>query len=241
MKICASCCKDLPRESFSKTQWKKDQRKCTSCVNYAGETEDHQHSDNADDEDGDDELHPHCWVCLDGDGDCNSWMTSWRQWMNNNNSTDKVEPLRRDCSCRGLAGYAHLSCLAEYAMLNQNDLVHWDDQQYHKLRTLWTECHVCKQPYQNELSMDMTSVFLTDADRLPTKSSIDDRLDELASLAETLEGPRRESIEAVMAHMFMRLRINNCCKVEALSAKLAVLVWTISISVPQPKQMFAIG
>ena len=76
--------------------------------------------------------------------------------------------------------------------------------------------------------MDMTSGFLYCCDKLPTKSSFADRLDELASLAETLEGPRRESIEAVMAHMFMRLRINNCCKVEALSAKLAALVDNIS-------------
>ena len=221
MKICASCGEDLPRESFSKTQWKKDQRKCTSCVNYVKETEVHQHSDNADDEDGDDEL----LVCLGGDCNKTSWMTSWRQWLNKNNSTDKIEPLRRDCSCRGLAGYAHLSCLIEYARLNQDQ---WRGQQYHKLRTLWTECHVCKQPYQNELSMDMTSGFLYCCDKLPTKSSFDDRLDELASLAETLEGPRRESIDATMANMILRIRVNSCCKVEALSAKLAALVDNIS-------------
>ena len=208
------------------TQWKKDQRKCTSCVNYAEETEDHQHSDTADDEDGDDELIPHCWVCLDGDGDCNStsWMTSWRQWLNIN-STDKAGPLRRDCSCRGLSGYAHLSCLIEYAIVNEDQ---WRGQQYHKLRTLWTECHACKQPYQNELSIDMTTAFLYRCDKLPTKSSIDDKLDKLAALAETLEGPRREYIDATMATIIMRMRVNNCCKVEALSAKLAALVDNIS-------------
>ena len=228
MKICASCGEDLPRESFSKTQWKKDQRKCTSCVNYAA---DHQHGDNADDEDGDDELHPHCWVCLGGDCNKTSWMTSWRQWLNNNNSTDKIEPLRRDCSCRGLAGYAHLSCLAEYAMLNQNDWNDQSDQQYHKLRTFWTECHICKQPYQNELIMDMTTGFLFRCDRWLSESStsIVDGLAEFAtSLAEdeTLDGQRREDIEGAVAYVFSKLRVNNCCRVEAVNLQHS---WTVSV------------
>ncbi|KAL3802148.1 hypothetical protein ACHAW5_000233 [Stephanodiscus triporus] len=40
---------------------------------------------------------PLCWICL---GDENR---------------HDLEHLRRDCSCRGTAGFVHLSCLVEYA------------------------------------------------------------------------------------------------------------------------------
>lgn len=38
---------------------------------------------------------PRCWICLD-DG-------------------DEERPLRRDCACKGAAGYAHLACIVMYA------------------------------------------------------------------------------------------------------------------------------
>ena len=38
-----------------------------------------------------------CWICLEEEAD------------------DSGEPLRRDCSCRGGSGWAHLSCIVEYS------------------------------------------------------------------------------------------------------------------------------
>ena len=40
---------------------------------------------------------PSCWICLEEGPD------------------DTGAPLVRDCSCRGSAGFAHLSCLVKYA------------------------------------------------------------------------------------------------------------------------------
>ena len=33
MKVCAACHEDLPKESYSKKQWKLDQRRCKLCIN----------------------------------------------------------------------------------------------------------------------------------------------------------------------------------------------------------------
>ena len=38
-----------------------------------------------------------CWICLEEEAD------------------DSGEPLRRDCSCRGGSGWAHVACLVEYS------------------------------------------------------------------------------------------------------------------------------
>ena len=48
----------------------------------------------------DDEDAHSCWICLD-DG--------------------SEEPLRRECACRGAAGWSHLSCLSDYAMTQSRD------------------------------------------------------------------------------------------------------------------------
>ena len=65
----------------------------------------------------------------------------------------------------------------------------------------------------------MTIAFLFRCDRLLSKSStsIVDGLAEFASLAEdeTLDGQRREDIEGAVAYVFSKLRVNNCCRVEA--------------------------
>jgi len=56
---------------------------------------------------------PHCWICHD-------------------EGTDELgEPLRRDCSCRGLdSGFVHLSCLVEYAKQKTKQ---WDGRNFVKL------------------------------------------------------------------------------------------------------------
>ena len=44
MKICAACHKDLPKDSYSKKQWKLDQRRCKVCVNDNREVQPPQQS-----------------------------------------------------------------------------------------------------------------------------------------------------------------------------------------------------
>ena len=48
------------------------------------------------DEDSGEDV-PHCWICHEED------------------TNELGETLRRDCSCRGDSGFAHLSCIVEYA------------------------------------------------------------------------------------------------------------------------------
>jgi hypothetical protein len=66
-------------------------------------------------------------------------------------------PLVRDCSCRGdSAGFAHLSCLVTYA------------EQKCKVADVFSEpwkiCNNCKQPFQNQLSIDLASAFVSFAE-----------------------------------------------------------------------------
>ena len=44
-----------------------------------------------------------CWICLDSEPD------------------DDGRPLVRDCACRGDSGWAHLSCLVDYAESKSNE------------------------------------------------------------------------------------------------------------------------
>ena len=113
MKACAACCEELPKESFSKKQWKSKQheRRCIGCIDSdrdvaAKEASPEENEeeiisnknvvacDDAACEDEEEEEGPTCWICLDG------------------GESSDLGPLRRDCSCRGTdAGYAHLECL----------------------------------------------------------------------------------------------------------------------------------
>ena len=84
---------------------------------------------------------PHCWICHEEGTD------------------ESGEPLRRDCSCRGSdAGYAHLSCLVEYAKQKTKQ---WDRHSYGKLRKIWADCPCCKQPFQNEIEHELATEFLS--------------------------------------------------------------------------------
>ena len=64
-------------------------------------------------------------------------------------------PFVRDCSCRGdSAGFAHLSCLTKYA---EQKCKQADDQDMAAFAEPWKKCNNCKQPFQNQLSIDMAS------------------------------------------------------------------------------------
>jgi tetratricopeptide (TPR) repeat protein len=55
------------------------------------------------------------------------------------------EGLVRGCACRGTAGFAHVSCLAEQAKIlrEQAEENHSDDSQWHR----WHTCSLCEQNY----------------------------------------------------------------------------------------------
>ena len=84
---------------------------------------------------------PHCWICHE------------------EGTNELGEPLRRDCSCRGCdAGYAHLSCLVEYA---KHQTEEWDGHDLNELFKIWSDCLTCKQRHQNELRVELAIEFLS--------------------------------------------------------------------------------
>jgi len=96
MKICAACCNELPQSNFSKKQWKLKQyeRRCTDCIAANRELQlKPPPKTNVVKEDDT----PTCYICLDDGPD------------------ELGGEVMRDCSCRGSAGYVHLSCAVKYA------------------------------------------------------------------------------------------------------------------------------
>jgi hypothetical protein len=84
-----------------------------------------------------------CYICLDRGPD------------------EAGKPLVRDCSCRGnTAGFAHLSCIIEYA--NQKSKQAADSTGY---STPWVICNNCKQQFQNQVSLDLSSAFVSFAEK----------------------------------------------------------------------------
>jgi len=73
---------------------------------------------------------------------------------------DEGKPLVRDCSCRGdSAGFAHLSCLTKYA--EQKSRAAGDRNSF---SDPWEICTNCKQSFQNQLSIDLASAFVSFAE-----------------------------------------------------------------------------
>jgi hypothetical protein len=75
---------------------------------------------------------------------------------------DEGKPLVRDCSCRGdSSGFAHFSCLTKYAeqksrSTKDGEVIPFDEP--------WEICNYCKQPFQNQLAVDLASAFVTFAE-----------------------------------------------------------------------------
>jgi len=154
MKICAACCEELTKESFSKKQWqmKQHQRRCKECIDanrdvqwlMAPPTDDTAAGMRnpsppctADDEGAS------CWICLE-------------------EGTDELgKPLVRNCSCRGEFGFAHLSCIIQYAE-QKSRCVHDSVNGFlDDFNGPWGKCPNCKQRYMNELALDLATAFLT--------------------------------------------------------------------------------
>jgi hypothetical protein len=67
------------------------------------------------------------------------------------------KPVVRDCSCRGNdAGYAHLSCMIKYAEQKSKSLVGKAG-----FNEPWYKCLSCKQPFKDQLALEMTSAFIS--------------------------------------------------------------------------------
>ena len=68
-------------------------------------------------------------------------------------------PLVRDCSCRGdSAGFAYLSCLTKYA---EQKCKQAHEVDYAAFREPWKLCNNCKQPFQNQLAIDLSSACVS--------------------------------------------------------------------------------
>ena len=92
-----------------------------------------------------------CYLCL-GEGDDEEGL-----------------PLVRDCSCRGdSAGFAHLSCIIHFAEQKSEKVVDHclcgDPECVANAADIpwefiepWNTCIICKQSFQDQLSLDLTS------------------------------------------------------------------------------------
>jgi len=92
----------------------------------------------------DDDDRPCCWICLDSGPHAESGS-----------------PLRRECSCRGLSGYAHSDCLARYARRKSSIAGTADLAAFGRP---WDVCPNCSQSYRNEVAMDLSSAFIAYVD-----------------------------------------------------------------------------
>ena len=91
------------------------------------------------------------------------------------------KPLVRDCSCRGDAGFAHLSRIKEYAQRTSVDLdidrlvTTNDEANYINQFTIpWRKCSSCHQLYQHDLAIDLANCHLRFVEeKYPGNSSMD--------------------------------------------------------------------
>jgi hypothetical protein len=90
---------------------------------------------------------PCCWLCLEEGAD------------------DEGVPLVRDSSCRGLSGFAHLSCIMTYAEHEGRQAQRAHDHYGDTKKSLFEQCPNCKQNYQKDLSYYMMKARLAFAEK----------------------------------------------------------------------------
>ena len=71
-------------------------------------------------------------------------------------ASSSIGPIVRECSCRGDAAGAHLACIITYATQKSKLAATLDLAAF---TMPWNECINCKQCYQGQLSLDLSSAF----------------------------------------------------------------------------------
>ena len=106
-----------------------------------------------------------CYICLDEGPD------------------EAGKPLVRDCSCRGEAGFAHLSCIVKFAEQKSQQAAEVDAD-LDVFTDPWYVCTNCKQPFRNRLSRDLSSAFVSFAEEghVHPGNSVDDKLKVMVAL-----------------------------------------------------------
>ena len=146
MPRCCDCGQVRGKKDFSKSQWKKPQDK-KRCVDCAFDVE-QQASEGKE--------RPSCWICLCDD-------------------QTRVNPIVRECGCRGTAGNVHIECLIGLAKSKSSQL----SLEMEKNKDLiigsqgdapnpWEECTTCRQPF---LKTSKSAVALAEAALLTYPSS----------------------------------------------------------------------
>ena len=91
------------------------------------------------------------------------------------NSTDSIDdqPLRRNCACRGDAGWAHVACLAEFAAskVTEAEAQREQDPPIDK-SSLWNNCSLCKTPHMQYMGVAMAEAFVKQYKHLPDTDPI---------------------------------------------------------------------
>ena len=96
---------------------------------------------------------PSCWICLCDEPDDNGKL-----------------PVR-DCSCRGDtgAGYAHLSCLVQYAQTKTIETLKNPSKHKHHVLDAWKICPNCEQKYQHQLALDLANSLVMFVETISSK------------------------------------------------------------------------
>ena len=92
----------------------------------------------------------------DDDDDTSCWICSAEGPYDGNG------PLRRECSCRDGAGFAHLSCIVEQAKEKSRQ---WDGgKSLKEFREPWRNCPKCQFPYLGQLAINLQIEFVSFAE-----------------------------------------------------------------------------
>lgn len=89
-----------------------------------------------------------CWICLDEEDD------------------ELGEPIRRDCSCRGSAGYVHFSCASSYSR-RKYETAYKEAHDKADCRKAWEYCPNCHQKYGPRLAYKLATAFVGATEDLP--------------------------------------------------------------------------
>jgi len=187
MKICAACCEELTKESFSKKQWqmKQHQRRCKECIDTNRDVQRKAPPNNDTALTAGNEG-ASCWICLEEGVD------------------ESGQPLRRDCSCRGeSAGFAHVSCIAKYAEQKSHGGCNMN-----AFTKPWRVCSNCEQDYQNKLGLDLAKEFVIFVDR-KYPSDQPRQIEALCIKLEALEGTEGKQIAFNIISIIRQMKAEN--------------------------------